>query len=267
MSMKTDIQGGKMMHTVKIRNLELGAGIPAICIPNVGKTEEEILSLTRQYKSMPMDLMEWRADWFEEVEHTERVLDVLSKIHEILQDTPLLFTFRTQKEGGVHPMDTDSYVSLNKSAARSGLADLNDVEFFTGDEIVADLIRFIHESGAKVVASNHDFEKTPAKDDMIYRLRRMQDMGADIPKLAVMPQNKRDVITLLAATEEMASDYANRPIITMSMAGTGSISRLSCEAFGSCLTFGSGSMASAPGQIAAGELYDVLKTVHSALDC
>lgn len=267
MSMKTDIQGGKMMHTVKIRNLELGAGIPAIYIPNVGKTEEEILSLTRQYKSMPMDLMEWRADWFEEVEHTERVLDVLSKIHEILQDTPLLFTFRTQKEGGVHPMGTDSYVSLNKSAARSGLADLIDVEFFTGDEIVADLIRFIHENGAKVVASNHDFEKTPAKDDMIYRLRRMQDMGADIPKLAVMPQNKRDVITLLAATEEMASDYANRPIITMSMAGTGSISRLSCEAFGSCLTFGSGSMASAPGQIAAGELYDVLKTVHSALGC
>lgn len=164
-------------------------------------------------------------------------------------------------------MGTDSYVSLNKSAARSGLADLIDVEFFTGDEIVADLIRFIHENGAKVVASNHDFEKTPAKDDMIYRLRRMQDMGADIPKLAVMPQNKRDVITLLAATEEMASDYANRPIITMSMAGTGSISRLSCEAFGSCLTFGSGSMASAPGQIAAGELYDVLKTVHSALGC
>ena len=63
---------------------------------------------------MPMDLMEWRADWFEEVEHTERVLDVLSKIHEILQDTPLLFTFRTQKEGGVHPMDTDSYVSLKQ---------------------------------------------------------------------------------------------------------------------------------------------------------
>ena len=75
---------------------------------------------------------------------------MLSKIHEILQDTPLLFTFRTQKEGGVHPMDTDSYVSLNKSAARSGLADLIDVEFFTGDEIVADLIRFIHENGAKL---------------------------------------------------------------------------------------------------------------------
>lgn len=40
-------------------------------------------------------------------------------------------------------------------------------------------------SGAKVIASNHDFDKTPAKSDLIYRLRKMQDMGADIPKMAV----------------------------------------------------------------------------------
>ena len=50
------------MNTVKVRNLELGSGIPAVCIPNVGKTKEEILSLTEQYKSMSMDLMEWRVD-------------------------------------------------------------------------------------------------------------------------------------------------------------------------------------------------------------
>ena len=55
------------MNTVKVRNLELGSGIPAICIPNVGKTREEILSLAGQYKDMHMDLMEWRMDWYEDV--------------------------------------------------------------------------------------------------------------------------------------------------------------------------------------------------------
>ena len=35
--------------------------------------------------------------------------------------------------------------------------------------------------------SNHDFHKTPAKDEIIYRLRRMQELGADIPKIALMP--------------------------------------------------------------------------------
>ena len=70
---------------------------------------------------------------------------------------------------------------------------------------------------------------------------------------------------LLSATEEMASDYADRPIITMSMAGLGSISRIACEAFGSCLTFGSGARASAPGQIGAEKLHQALQIVHDAL--
>ena len=68
-------------------------------------------------------------------------------------------------------------------------------------------------------------------------------------KLPVMPQNKRDVLTLLAATEEMVTDYADRPIITMSMAGTGVISRLCGEVFGSSMTFGAAKKASAPGQM------------------
>lgn len=253
------------MNTLKIRNLELGAGIPAICIPNVGKTREEILSLTRKYKEMPMDLMEWRADWFEGVEDLDTVKEVLAEVREILGDTPLLFTFRTKKEGGVREMAAEAYISLNKGVASAGIADLIDVEIFTGDAVVADLIAFIHENNTKVVASNHDFHKTPAKSDIVYRLRKMQDMGADIPKIAVMPQSRKDVLTLLAATEEMASDYADRPIITMSMAGLGSISRLACEAFGSCLTFGSGETASAPGQIKAEELHGLLKSIHRAL--
>lgn len=253
------------MHTVTIRNLTLGAGIPAICIPNVGKTKEEILDLARQYLTMPMDLMEWRADWFEDVDDSAQVLDVLASLREILGDTPLLFTFRTKQEGGVHDMSKEDYVSLNKTVADQKIADIIDVEIFTGDEVVADMIAFIHANGRKVIASNHDFDKTPSKSDLIYRLRKMQDMQADIPKIAVMPKSKKDVLTLLAATEEMVSNYADRPIITMSMAGMGSISRFSCEVFGSCLTFGSGSMASAPGQIGAEELHRILQSVHNAL--
>ncbi|GFI43950.1 3-dehydroquinate dehydratase [Lachnospiraceae bacterium] len=253
------------MNTVKVRNLELGAGIPAICIPNVGKSQEEIISLTRHYKELPMDLMEWRADWFEDIDNIYNVTEVLTQLREILGDIPLLFTFRTKREGGVHTMNTDTYISLNKSVAATGMADLMDVELFTGDELVTDLISYIHQYNTKVVVSNHDFHKTPAKSDIIYRLRKMQDLGADIPKIAVMPQNKKDVLTLLAATEEMTTDFADRPIITMSMASLGSISRLTCEMFGSCLTFGSGETASAPGQLRAEELHSILQNIHRIL--
>jgi len=250
------------MNTVKVRNLELGNGIPAICIPNVGKTKEDILSLTRTYLDMHMDLMEWRMDWYEDVEDIAKVTELVKELRDVMGNTPLLCTFRTDKEGGVHPMPTEKYAELNKAVAATGNADIIDVEIFTGDDIVREMIDAIHVSGTKVIASNHDFDKTPAKSDLIYRLRKMQDMGADIPKMAVMPQTKKDVLTLLSATEEMASDYADRPIITMSMAGLGSISRIACEAFGSCLTFGSGA---APGQIGAEELHQALQIVHDAL--
>ena len=115
------------------------------------------------------------------------------------------------------------------------------------------------------MVSNHDFHKTPEKEEIVSRLRMMIERGADIAKIAVMPQNKKDVLTLLAATEEMYTKYADRPIITMSMAGTGVISRLCGEVFGSALTFGAAGKASAPGQMEVEDLKTVLSLLHKSL--
>ena len=194
-----------------------------------------------------------------------QVEDVLKDLRPALGNTPILFTFRTSKEGGEKAIEPDVYVELNKKAAATGLVDLVDVEAFTGDSYVKEIIEAAHEAGVAVVASNHDFDKTPDKDDIVGRLRKMQELDADIPKIAVMPQNKKDVLTLLAATEEMVSEYADRPIITMSMAGTGLISRLCGEVFGSALTFGAVGKASAPGQMNAADLNTVLNLIHESM--
>ena len=127
------------------------------------------------------------------------------------------------------------------------------------------IIARAHDAGVKVIASNHDFFKTPEKDEIVRRLRKMQELGADIPKIAVMPTCRQDVLTLLGATLEMQEHYADRPIITMSMAGTGVVSRLTGESFGSVLTFGAASKASAPGQIGVEQLKQVLDIIHSSL--
>ena len=253
------------MNTVKVRNLEIGTGAPKIIVPIVGITKEEIIAEAKTFDTLPVHVVEWRADWFEHVFETEQVIDVLKDLREVLGDTPILMTFRTSKEGGEKAITPEAYTELNLKAAKSGYVDLIDVEIFTGDAVVRKIIDGAHAAGVKVIASNHDFDKTPAKSDIIYRLRKMQDMGADIPKIAVMPQNKRDVLTLLAATEEMVTDYADRPIITMSMAGTGVISRLCGEVFGSSMTFGAAKKASAPGQIGVSDLNSVLTLLHSSM--
>lgn len=39
------------MNTVKVRNVEIGVGIPKICVPIVGVTREEILAAAENIKS------------------------------------------------------------------------------------------------------------------------------------------------------------------------------------------------------------------------
>lgn len=253
------------MNPVKVRNISIGEGIPKICVPIVGVTKEEIIAEAKTFESIPVDVVEWRVDWFEGVFDFAKVEDVLKDLNPALGDVPILFTFRTAKEGGEKAIDMDAYKELNIKAAQTGLVDLIDVEVFSGDDVVTEIIEAAHAAGVKVVASNHDFDKTPDKDDIVGRLRKMQALNADIPKIAVMPQSKKDVLTLLAATEEMATEYADRPIITMSMKGTGVISRLSGEVFGSALTFGAAKKASAPGQMGVNELNTVLQLLHNAL--
>lgn len=253
------------MNPVIIRETAIGEGMPKICVPVVEKTRAEIIKAAEEIKTLPADLVEWRADWFEQVFEAEAVFDVLQELRRILGELPLLFTFRTKKEGGEKEIDEKYYRTLNQLVVESGLADLIDVEVFIGDDIVNDLVRTAHENGVKVIGSNHDFEKTPGKDEIIRRLCRMQEMEVDLPKIAVMPREKEDVLTLLAATEEMNRKYADRPIITMSMAGDGVISRLCGEVFGSALTFGAAGQVSAPGQIDVKALRQILTILHESV--
>lgn len=252
------------MKTVTLRGVEIGAGAPKVIVPIVADTAEGILAKAAEFASHDMHVVEWRVDFYQDVFDIAKVLDTLSKLRKALGNTPILFTFRTKKEGGEKEIDMEAYTALNKAVAESGNVDAVDVEIFSGDQVVRENIDNIHASGVVVVGSNHDFGKTPAKADLIYRLRKMQDMGADLPKIAVMPKSPADVITLLDATQEMANQYADRPIITMSMGGQGVISRLCGEVFGSAMTFGAVGQVSAPGQISVEQLNQVLAVIHAS---
>ncbi len=252
------------MNPVKVRNIEIGTGIPKIIVPIVGVTKEEILEAAKNISTVGADVVEWRVDWYVDIFDFAKVKVTAKELRDVLGDTPILFTFRTSKEGGEKAVDAEVYVELNKIAAATGYVDMVDVEVFTGDEYIKEIIESAHAYGVKVVASNHDFFKTPDKDDIVSRLCKMQELDADILKIAVMPQNKKDVLTLLAATEEMANEHADRPIITMSMGGTGVISRLCGEVFGSAMTFGAAGKASAPGQMEVEDLKTVLSLLHES---
>ena len=105
------------------------------------------------------------------------------------------------------------------------------------------------------------FVKTPPREEIISRLERMEQLGADICKVAVMPHTPEDVLTLLSATEERAR-VSGVPLITMAMGPLGTVSRVCGELVGSCLTFGTLGAASAPGQLPAEKLAQTLEMLR-----
>ena len=134
-----------------------------------------------------------------------------------------------------------------------------------GDDVAGRLVKKAHENGVRTVLSNHDFNATPPVEVMTERLMKMKALGADIAKIAVMPENSGDVLSLFAASENMKRMEDAIPVITISMGPTGLISRIAGETFGSAVTFASAGKASAPGQIDADELDAVLNTIHHAM--
>lgn len=254
------------MNEVKVRDIVIGSGIPKIIVPLVSETDSELLEEMKEVISLKPDMVEWRVDFYDNVERIEAVIEMLKLLRDGLSETPLLFTFRSHREGGKKELPTAYYQQLIHYAIHSNLIDLVDVELLTGDEIVATLVDEAKANGTAVILSNHDFSKTPSEEEIINRLRKMQELGADILKIAVMPQSEEDVLTLLNATNRMKRDYAKQPLITMSMAGKGVLSRMAGELIGSAATFASGKHASAPGQIPINELRVVLDILHRRMN-
>lgn len=252
------------MQTVQIKNVTLGEGAPKIIVSLMAKDIAAVKSEALAYRSADFDILEWRGDHFTAIADTAAALDALRELRALFPDKPILFTFRSKKEGGEQEIAPEAYIALNIAMAESGLVDAIDLELFTGDALVSQTIARAHAKGVKVIMSNHDFHKTPAKEEIVKRLTKMQELGADVPKIALMPESKADVLTVLAATLEVSEKIADRPIITMSMSKTGVISRLAGEVFGSAATFGAVQKASAPGQISVTDLRTVLSIIHAA---
>ena len=158
---------------VRIRTLEIGSGMPKICVPVVGKTEKEILEGAERAKAAKPDLVEFRVDWYEEAADSKKVAALLEKLRKCLGELPVLFTFRSSREGGEAALSDGAYQNLNEAAIASGFVDCVDVELFSGDAVVKAVVAAAHSNHVKVIASNHDFEKTPAAEELLARLQKL----------------------------------------------------------------------------------------------
>jgi 3-dehydroquinate dehydratase-1 len=251
-----------MKNIVQVRDIELGDGIPKIAVPFMGSSDKDIIEEILYLKTINMDLAEWRIDYYEDVYDIQKMKRVLAEARKVLGNIPLIFTFRTEREGGKKKITIKYYEELIKTAAATGNIDIADVELSIGDTgLVRKIVNDLHQYGVKVIISSHDFKRTPTKNELVYKMCKMQQLGADLPKVAVMPHSAKDVLALLSSTDEMACYHNETPVIAISMGPLGVITRISGEIFGSAVTFGSAKATSAPGQLESNMLYKILRCI------
>ncbi|MBI9082163.1 MAG: type I 3-dehydroquinate dehydratase [Desulfobacterales bacterium] len=240
--------------TLTIRNKTLGGPTPWICLPLVAEDGDSLLQQAKEVLAYTPDALEWRADKFEAVRDTGAVLDALNHLREAIGDIPLIFTCRIIEEGGFQEIAENERIAVMDAVIASGKADFIDTEISNGAAMIAAVKQACVNAGAKLILSYHNFEETPAESFIVGKLSEAAKLGGDVAKVAVMPKDYGDVLTLLSATYKARTELLDIPIITLSMGGEGGITRIAGGLFGSDLTFAIGKASSAPGQIPIGDI-------------
>ena len=249
---------------LQVGALRIGEGRPKTIVPITASQADLALQQAAAIAASPAtDLAEWRIDYLDNATDGAALVALGKRIEQALGGKPMIVTFRTKAEGGARAISDADYGALNQALLQGGFAQLLDVEMFRDRQVVAGLVKAAHAAGVKVGMSSHDFRATPPREEIVSRLLQQEAMGADVLKIAVMPRDAGDVLTLLDATWQVRQ-RSDRPLLTMSMGGTGVVSRLAGETFGQAMTFGMIGTPSAPGQVEVEPLRSVLDVIHAS---
>ena len=250
---------------IRLRGRTLGTGDgPLICAPLVARDQEGLRREARAVLAAKPDLLEWRVDFFAALGDRARVLEASAMLRQLAGNTPILFTRRSTREGGEPIQTSEEAVSeAIEAVCAQGSVDLVDCELASQAEHFARARAAATACGALLVGSFHDFQRTPDGAELAGIFERAQRIGADVAKVAVMPSNPDDVLTLLQATLRASRDV-RLPLITMAMGPLGMPTRLFGWMFGSSVSFAAGQQASAPGQLPIAELRAVLQLYERA---
>ena len=242
-----------------------GGAVPVIITPLVGATREAILDEVAAIVPKAPDLLEWRIDFFAAIGDVDAVIATALAIRQAAGGIPVLLTRRNVTEGGVPIAIAEAQVvAMYVAACQARCVELIDYELSNAPADLKTLRDVSAANGVTMIMSYHNFQQTPDAATLDSKFAAAEKLGADVAKVAVMPQNEQDVLALLAATDRARQTIAI-PLISMSMGGVGSLSRIMGWVYGSAATFAVGKSSSAPGQIAIEDLRSVLAVVRRAV--
>ncbi|MEQ1839405.1 MAG: type I 3-dehydroquinate dehydratase [Verrucomicrobiales bacterium] len=195
------------------------------------------------------DLLEYRLDNL--LACTDEAMASMAR-----QSAPALLTVRSPAEGGAGNLSPEERLALYRN--HWSAAALVDTEVASLElPAFSDFATELHESGALLVASYHDFSGFPGRDLIADKLAAAYSLGADVAKVVVMSMT--DLFTLVELV-----DYHHgkgRLISAMGMGPLGKLSRLVLAKAGSCLNYGYLQTPNAPGQWSTADLQSLIREI------
>jgi len=238
---------------------------PEVCVPivdseffGVKETVENIKNTVESERGKArIDIIEFRADCYKNYNDIGEIKEVVDFIKNNLQ-RKIIFTVRSKREGGEIDISPEDYKDYLISIINADVDfDILDVEMSVGNEFFDCIRKEAHDKDKKIIASYHNFKETVPETDIIEKIKYMEKAEADIAKIALMPNEFDDVLTVMKATDKAISEV-NIPVVTMSMGKIGLVTRLNGGVYGSSITFAAVGKTSAPGQISAEDVTKVL---------
>ena len=195
-----------------------------------------------------IDIVELRIDQWENFV-IKNVDTVIQQLRGLNLDFKILVTYRTSNQGGKGNVEETTYIDILKLLIEYAQFELLDIEWSgaINTDQYAQLITDAQEKNLNVVLSHHNFEETPSLEEIKFIYYKMQKLAPQYLKLAVMPNNKEDVLHLLEAMS-VTSDNTPYKVIGISMSHLGLVSRVARGVWGS-ISYGCLGEPQAPGQI------------------
>ncbi len=229
---------------IKIKKTELGK-IPRIAIAIADRQDNKLI------KSLFLDILEIRVDQFKNIDPTY-VKNVIRKRKKI--GVPLILTVRSKEEGGQRDISNKAKLNIFKDNIQ--LVDAVDIELES--PILSEVVKNAKKNKKKVIISWHNFQTTPNDKTLKSILSKAKKSGAHLVKIAAKANKVEDFNRLMKFTIENKS----KNIITISLGGIGSLSRLVFPGLGSLLTYAYINKPSGLGQISLDDLRDHLRIYY-----
>jgi 3-dehydroquinate dehydratase-1 len=163
--------------------------------------------------------------------------------------TPVIATLRAAAEGGKSRLPDKERLDILCRA----LDHVSAVDVELKSELPEPLSQLARTKGKALIVSFHDFETTPPGPRLEAIVKDISRFGA-VAKISTMVKNASDLDTL----ERLLAKDWGVPRCVIGMGDSGSSTRTSFPALGSCLTYGYLDTPAAPGQLSARALVEHL---------